>query len=412
MLYLNKDLCLIPPAILAKLSVATNHETAADNLQPAMPSSQEIVEYYNDSKLDYQIYNLRIDDLAMHYGLWDGTARSHRDALLNENRVIAEIGGVSEEDVVIDFGCGYGSSAVWLAQHVGCRVTGITLSQEQVDGARRLARKRRVDDLLEFLVMDFHSTDLPSGSFDVVIAIEAMAHSPTKERVLAEAYRLLKPTGRIVIADGFFRKPRAALTAVDRRIASACFEGVHVPILPERPEFERWLSDAGFRDIRWYDKTAGILPTGKRVHWLGRILMPLARLFALLGFDFLKPAHMRAFIDQYYAFRDGIGTYGIYFGRKPGHATGSSTALSKRFVFDKETIGHDEPSVGLQYSVCFNQYAVLCRRVGDTLYRHDNIELVRHERCPMEIHTEELDKMADLVPKCESLLRQPDSGSE
>jgi hypothetical protein len=89
-----------------------------------------------------------------------------------------------------------------------------------------------------------------------------------------------------------------------------------VPPLPERTEFEHWLTAAGFSDVEWRDKTAAILPTAERVHRLGRFLKPLSRFLDHFGVGTLKPAHMEAFIDQYYAFRDGLGVYGIYAARR------------------------------------------------------------------------------------------------
>jgi hypothetical protein len=73
-----------------------------------MPTQQEIIDYYFGSKLDYQIYNASFDNLSMHYGIWDAGTRSHREALLNENRVVAEAGQISATDLVVDFGCGCG----------------------------------------------------------------------------------------------------------------------------------------------------------------------------------------------------------------------------------------------------------------------------------------------------------------
>jgi cyclopropane fatty-acyl-phospholipid synthase-like methyltransferase len=294
-----------------------------------MPTDQEIVDYYFDSKLDYQLYNLRADNLSMHYGLWDPTIRSHTEALMNENRVVAETAGISRDDYVLDMGCGYGASAVWLAKHIGCRVLGITLSQDQVDEATGLATKHNVGHLATFSRMDYHRTDIAPDTFDVVIAIESIAHSSTKERVLAEAFRILKPCGRLAIADGFFAKHKTALTEHEQQIARACFEGVHVPPLPERYEFEEWLAEAGFGGIQWIEETSAILPTAKRVNRLGRLLMPVAKVFSVLGLDALQPRHMWAFINQYYAFRDGLGVYGIYLGWKnpPGTRRGKTIGM-------------------------------------------------------------------------------------
>lgn len=282
-----------------------------------MATPQEIINYYAFSKWDYRLYNLRFWDLSMHYGLWDETTRTHRQALLNENRIAASVGRVSSGDSVIDLGCGYGSTAVWLASNIGCRVLGITLSEEQVHAAQRLARARRVQHLVSFAAMDFHKTDLADGSFDVALAIESLAHSSSKITVLKESWRILKPGGRIVLADGFFQKSKNAMTIDEQRIARTCFEGVHVPPVPERHEFEGWLENAGFVQIRWLDKTVSILPTAKRVHRLGKTLLPISRILGKLGVHAFQESHMRAFVNQYYAFRDGLGAYGMFSATKP-----------------------------------------------------------------------------------------------
>ena len=337
MLYYRKDLANHPSAALRSPIVQQHAKDAgAVAVNPrAMPNQQDINDYYSASKLDYQLYNLRADNLSMHYGIWGDAVHSHREALLNENRVVADLAGLSRVDNVIDLGCGYGASAVWLAGQIGCHVLGITLSQEQIDQAESLATKRHVRHLVGFRRMDYHNVALPARTFDVAIAIESIAHSSRKSQVLAEAYRLLKPGGRIVIADGFFGKPIVELTERELALANACFAGVHVPPLPERYEFEEWLTKAGFSAIRWCEKTQQILPTARRVNRLGRLLMPVSKVLSLIGSRALNPAHMRAFIDQYYAFRDGVGIYGLYFARKPT-ATARPPRLAEQHQLERQ----------------------------------------------------------------------------
>lgn len=289
-----------------------------------MPTKEEIIAYYAGSKLDYQLYNRALDNLSMHYGLWDDGTRSHREALMNENRIVAQAASIRRDDYVVDLGCGYGATAVWLAKQIGCRVLGITLNADQVADAARLAEKYEVDHLAKFRVADYHETALADCTFDVVIAIESLAHSSEKWRVLAEARRILKPNGRIAIADGFFAKSKSTLSETERTVARACFEGVHVPPLPERDEFEKWLASAGFANVRWFDKTKAILPTAKRVNRLGKVLMPIAQALRGFGLRALQPSHMRAFINQYYAFRDGLGAYGIYLANRSSVRLGGS----------------------------------------------------------------------------------------
>jgi tocopherol O-methyltransferase len=291
-----------------------------------MPSQQEIIDYYKFSKLDYRLYNGSFNNLSMHYGIWDDNTRSHREALINENRVVANSLGITADDIVIDLGCGYGSTAVWLANTIGCRVVGITISGDQVRDARILAHQRGVDHLVTFECMDFHRTRFAEGTFDVAIAIESVSHSKEKLSVLREALRILKPRGRLGVADGYFAKRKDSLTSEEQTIAYACFRGVHVPPVPEKQEFRAWLLEAGFSQIRWIDKTASILPTARRVHLLGRILLPISRMLKHLGVRVLAESHMIAFVNQYYAFHDGLGAYGLFVGRKPVRIHRSSSS--------------------------------------------------------------------------------------
>jgi tocopherol O-methyltransferase len=277
-----------------------------------MPSLEEINNYYEFSKWDYRAYNASFSNLSMHYGLWGQGVHTHKQALSNENLVVADVVGVSAKDYVIDLGCGYGATAVWLASNIGCKVLGISLSREQVASARQLARNHHVSHLVEFSTMDFHKLQFPAATFDVAIAIESISHSSKKQQVLKEILRVLKPGGRLSVADGFFAKRKDMITPAEQKIANACFEGVCVPSLPEKQEFERWLREVGFSRVRWMDKTALILPTAKRVYRLGKSLLPVSRLLAHLGVRAFRVSHMRAFINQYFAFRDGLGAYGIF----------------------------------------------------------------------------------------------------
>jgi tocopherol O-methyltransferase len=281
------------------------------------PSNEEIINYYTFSKLDYRLYNGSLDDLSMHYGLWDQTISTHREALANENRVVADIARIGRNDQVIDFGCGYGSTAVWLAATIGCRVTGITISTDQVLEARRLARKRGVERLTTFRTMDFHRAQFRDSTFDVVLAIESICHSAQKLAVLGEAWRILRPSGRLAVADAYFARGRDTLTQHERDLAETCFAGVHIPPVPERLQFEDWLAAAGFSKVRWSDRTNSIMPTSARVNRLGRLLLPISRALSIVGVRQLQRSHMQSFISQYEAFNSGLGVYGVFSAIKP-----------------------------------------------------------------------------------------------
>lgn len=281
-----------------------------------MPTKEEILNYYDFSKLDYQIYNTAKSDISMHFGIWDENTKSHREALLNENKVLAELAGIKVGDYVLDVGCGYGTTAIWLAKNVGCKVVGITISQKQVDEAKEMAKKHGVEERVDFKVMDFHKINFENETFDKIIAIESICHSSNQPIVLGEIYRVLKSGGAFVVADGYFAKDPKNLTPKEQEIAKICFEGVHVPPLSERRQFENWLSQVGFRDIKWIDKTGNVLEISKRISNLAKMFLPLSKILGWFGFKSITTSHVKAFIYQYPAWRDGLGVYGIFNARK------------------------------------------------------------------------------------------------
>ncbi|MEK7151482.1 MAG: methyltransferase domain-containing protein, partial [Patescibacteria group bacterium] len=178
------------------------------------------------------------------------------------------------------------------------------------------AIKLGVSKLTDFSLMDFHNTNFSNETFDVVVAIESIAHSSEKIQVLREAHRVLKPKGRLIVADGYFAKSKTNLSSHEQEIARICFEGVRVPSLPEQQEFESFLREAGFCDINWHDKTLAILPTSKAISHYAKIILPISKILGYLGLRSLSVAHTKAFINQYYAWRDGLGVYGIFCARK------------------------------------------------------------------------------------------------
>ena len=118
----------------------------------------DIVRYYNECYWDYRTSWLDSRNLAIHYGYWDEATRSHSQALINMNRVLADTAAIAPGERVLDAGCGIGGSSIWLAENRGVRVTGITLSDLQVSQARHNAAQRGVSDRVDFQTADFFAT--------------------------------------------------------------------------------------------------------------------------------------------------------------------------------------------------------------------------------------------------------------
>ncbi|UJR38736.1 hypothetical protein I4U23_031401 [Adineta vaga] len=97
-------------------------------------------------------------------------------------------------DKVLDIGCGVGGPLRRIARLTGAHITGITISQYQVQRAREIG----VPDNCEFIHGDFMNLPFEDNSFDYVYAIESVCHAPDKSKCFTEVFRVLKPGGSFV----------------------------------------------------------------------------------------------------------------------------------------------------------------------------------------------------------------------
>ncbi len=150
----------------------------------------------------------------VHHGLWrtgNETVEQATRALVDVVLARAQLApGMS----VVDIGCGYGATARILAKERQVRVTGYTVSAAQfwyAEGqaqAEAKARAEAPEDEREeeakaevpcIIHGDWLDNKLPSGSQDVVLAIESMEHFANKAAMFREVARVLKPNGRMVV---------------------------------------------------------------------------------------------------------------------------------------------------------------------------------------------------------------------
>lgn len=165
----------------------------------------EIIDYYDHCQVDYALVWQLNEALCMHYGYWEDDTPHHRAALQNMNRKVAEAAGIQQGMHVLDAGCGVGGPSIFLGS-LGCTVEGITLSEQQVKTCTNNASKSGVSDRVHFSRQNYLDTLFPDASFDVVWAIESVCYAWDKADFTKEAFRLLKPGGRLVVAD-FFSAP-------------------------------------------------------------------------------------------------------------------------------------------------------------------------------------------------------------
>jgi demethylmenaquinone methyltransferase/2-methoxy-6-polyprenyl-1,4-benzoquinol methylase/phosphoethanolamine N-methyltransferase len=154
-----------------------------------------------------------------------------------------ELAGLQPGDSLLDVGCGPGSVTIPAKKRLGTngRAAGIDPSPEMIARARQNAAQKGLD--IDFRVGVIEDLPFPDATFDVVTASLMIHHLPgdLKASGLAEVYRVLKPGGRLLIAD--FMRPTESLssrifTAVSMHLGMA--EGIEdLPQLLERARFSQ-----------------------------------------------------------------------------------------------------------------------------------------------------------------------------
>ncbi len=142
----------------------------------------------------------------------------------------------------LDIGCGMGATSVWLAKHLACRMTGVTLSAVQVDVARALAKREGVD--AEFHVMDAEAMTF-AETFDFVWMLGVLGHMGDQRAFLASTPKLLRAGGRFVLADWILGE---GVSARDRKTyVEPVLDGMLMPEIATLRSYVEWFGENGYR---------------------------------------------------------------------------------------------------------------------------------------------------------------------
>lgn len=275
-----------------------------------------VARLYEGSWFDFRAVWATRESLAYHFGYYDERARTHGRALLRMNEVMADLVGLGPEDRVVDLGCGIGGSTIWMARERGVAAVGVDISEAQVRRAGRTAARRGVDGRVEFLAADSVRTGLPDETFDVAWEQESFLHVPDKPAWLAEAHRLLRPGGRLVMEE--LIRPAEPHTPDDERMIRKWLDGAFIPDLAKRMEIEAWAREAGFADVRVTDVSANAAPSLDRMRRSLTLLAPVVALARRLRLRTeMQQRVTEGFLSMTHAFRAGLWSVELVTARKP-----------------------------------------------------------------------------------------------
>ena len=197
----------------------------------------KIVEHYDT----VSPYYLKLWGEHLHHGYWIRGDESKEQAQLQLIERLAGLAKIPPGAEILDIGCGFGGSSLYLARTFQASVTGINLSPAQVEIANQKAREQGAN--ARFVLMDAEAMNFP-GQFDVLWSVESISHYYDVAGFFTSAARYLKPGGTFALTD-FFKKKELS-PAENKKYIEPIEKGMFAA-LHTLDGYEGYLSSAGLQ---------------------------------------------------------------------------------------------------------------------------------------------------------------------
>ncbi|KAM0804169.1 gamma-tocopherol methyltransferase [Usnea florida] len=243
--------------------IGDKYETPAPEPSSSFAGLKDRIKRHYEICSDYY-YSLWGEHI--HHGYFLDPADTKEVAQARLIDLLIDRSGLVSESQVLDVGCGIGGTSRYLAKRMGCSVTGVTISGQQVKLAKDLSEKeaglgeekrgkpgftKLGDGRVRFLELDaekmgdFFNEPATKAKFDCVWISEAMSHLPEKDLFFRNASMLLNPGGKLVVADWF--KAEGLTDAQMEADIKPIEDGMLLPGLNTQSEYVKYAEDAGFK---------------------------------------------------------------------------------------------------------------------------------------------------------------------
>lgn len=251
----------------------------------------------------------------LHSGFWknpkDYKATPENFGLAAEEMVsqIAASAGISNGMSMLDVGCGFGGTIAWLnANYSGCHLVGIDIHPQQLERARS---NINFSPQNQVTLKQGNAAELPfaDASFDRILSVESAYHFPNREAFMAQAFRVLKPGGLLVMSDFV---PAKLLLSGKSLMSSNWFDSNEIfgsaNFDYTLSRYRRAAARQGFRSVQTNDVTRNMMPTYQYLKSIN-LLQPAG--------GWIAKAQNTIFSSLYYAGSLGLLRYFIMTFAKP-----------------------------------------------------------------------------------------------
>lgn len=198
------------------------------------------IENWNDS------YHLNY----LNFGLWENGITEYIDASHNLLTRVGKKAGLNSKSVVLDVACGMGAQDRFFVKEFNCKsIEAIDLTKKHIVVAERNLQNSEYKNRIRYSVGNACNLNFKDNTFTTVTGIEGSINFNTREKFLREAFRVLKPNGKIGLSDYYLVKmPK---TIIGKSLLNLCIRNWCIPVenVYGLQVYKRKLEEAGFMDI-------------------------------------------------------------------------------------------------------------------------------------------------------------------